>query len=122
MRARHGLDVSFDAQSLPQSVPPARAAIVTRVVHELLLNVAKHSGTNGATVAVREHSGTIEAQVRDAGRGFDPRILDQPDTKTFGLASIRDQVQFAGGSFEIASTPGAGCRVQVRFTLDDPGS
>ncbi len=119
MRARHGLSISFDAQELLQSVAPARAAIVTRVVHELLLNVAKHSGARSATVTVREHSGNVEIEVRDAGQGFDPRLLGQPDARGFGLASIQDQVEFEGGSCEIDSAPGAGCRVRARFPLAD---
>jgi signal transduction histidine kinase len=122
MRTSRGLDVSFDAQSLPRSVAPARAAILTRVVHELLLNVAKHSGARSATVTVREHSGDAEIEVRDAGQGFDPRLLGQPNARGFGLASIQDQVEFEGGSCEIDSSPGAGCRVRVRFALDDAGS
>ena len=119
MRLSRGLNVSFDAQTLPRSVAPARAAIVTRVVHELLLNVAKHSGANSATVTVREHSGDVEVEVRDAGQGFDPRMLEQADARGFGLASIQDQVEFEGGSFEIDSAPGAGCRVRARFALAD---
>ncbi len=119
MRTRHGLKVSFDAQNLPQSVAAARVAIAMRVVHELLLNVAKHSGASSATVTVREHRGNVEIDVRDAGQGFDPRMLEQPDAKGFGLASIRDQVQFEGGSFEIDSAPGTGCRVRVRLALAD---
>jgi signal transduction histidine kinase len=122
MRARHGLAVSLDAHSLPRSVTAPRTAIVTRVVHELLLNVAKHSGASSATVAVRERSGNIEVEVRDAGQGFDPQTLEQPDTKSFGLASIQDQVEFEGGSFEIESAPGAGCRVCLWFPLADAGS
>jgi signal transduction histidine kinase len=119
MRSSRGLNVSFDAQTLPRSVAPARAAIVTRVVHELLLNVAKHSGANSATVTVREHSGDVEVEVRDAGQGFDPRMLEQADARGFGLASIQDQVEFEGGSCEIDSAPGAGCRVRARFALAD---
>ncbi len=119
MRAKHGLDVSFDTQSLLQSAAPARAAIVTRVVHELLLNVVKHSGVRSATVAVRERGGHLEVDVHDAGQGFDPRILRQPDTRSFGLASIQDQVEFEGGSFAIDSAPGAGCRIRLRLALAD---
>jgi signal transduction histidine kinase len=122
MRARHGLNVSFDAQNLTQAAAPARAAIVTRVVHELLLNVAKHSGANSAMVTVRERNGNVEVEVRDAGQGFDPRLLEQADARGFGLASIQDQVEFEGGSCEIDSAPGAGCRVRVAFALDDDGS
>lgn len=119
LRTRHGLNVSFDARSLPRSVTAPRAAIVTRVVHELLLNVVKHSRAGSATVAVREHNGDIEVEVGDTGQGFDPRILQQPDTRSFGLASIQDQVELEGGSFELDSAPGAGCRVRLRLALAD---
>jgi signal transduction histidine kinase len=119
MRSRHGLNVSLDARIPPRTITPSRAAIVTRVVHELLLNVAKHSGAQEATVTVREYSGDVEVEVRDSGRGFDTATVGQTDARGFGLVSIRDQVEFEGGSCDIDSSPGAGCRVRVRFALAD---
>ena len=119
MRSGHAIDVSRDLHGALDAVTPARAAMLLRVVQELLLNVAKHAGVKSASVAVRERRLDYEIEVRDSGRGFDPQRIEQPDAGGFGLSSIRDQVEDEGGSFDISSTPGEGCIARVRLPKDD---
>ena len=84
--------------------------LVTAVVRELLFNVAKHAGTDRATVRLRRHGATAEVEVSDAGGGFDPTA-----SGGFGLYSVRRRLELLGGTLTVDSARGEGSRVTLRF-------
>jgi signal transduction histidine kinase len=86
-----------------------------RTVHELLLNVVKHAGTN--TVAVRldvTPARRLRIELRDRGRGFDP---DADAPRGLGLFRVRERAATFGGSLRVVSAPGAGTRVSLTVPL-----
>ncbi|RYY94199.1 MAG: histidine kinase, partial [Comamonadaceae bacterium] len=59
-------------------------------------------------ISVRSYSNHVELEIRDDGKGFDPRAT-RPSTH--GLAGMRHRVEAAGGRFAVLSQPGDGTRV-----------
>ncbi len=101
----------FTSTGVPEVLPNPVALCLYRVVQEALQNVAKHSGSHRAIVALRGSPGSIQVAVRDWGRGFDPSA---PECKRgIGLAFIRERARLAGGTYTLRSGPGRGTRILV---------
>ena len=98
-------------------------------VQPLVENAVKHgicTRVEGGTVTIRsrEEADAYVVEVEDDGVGFDPEELEQRQAwggaehkyTHIGLANIRFRVEeLAGGSLAVASQPGKGTLVTVRF-------
>jgi signal transduction histidine kinase len=62
-------------------------------------------------VAIDDGSGTIDIEVRDDGRGFDP----EDSGAGFGLLGMRERVGIVNGTLEVRSQPGRGTTVHARI-------
>ncbi|MFT3876227.1 MAG: sensor histidine kinase [Propioniciclava sp.] len=91
---------------------PCAEIQVVRIIQEALTNVRKHSGASGATVTVRALPHQVECTVADDGVGFEP--ADALSGDGFGLTSMRERAEAAGGGLHVDSAPGRGTRVTVR--------
>jgi signal transduction histidine kinase len=87
---------------------------VFRVVQELILNVAKHSGATKASVDVRVKGGDIQIEVTDNGRGMQSDSHVKPG---IGLASIRSKIKLLNGIVKIESGLGEGTKVIVHMPI-----
>jgi signal transduction histidine kinase len=114
MRERYGLQVRTDFVGDIEAVHIHRRLAAYRIARELLLNVAKHAGTNQAQVQLKRLDDDLQLVVSDSGRGFDDAPGRLPYwSESFGLFGIRDRVTNEGGQFDIDTAPGKGCRVSV---------
>ena len=95
-------------------------ALLFRNVRELLLNVAKHAKANKVWVHLEEETNGLKIIVEDDGVGFDLEAIDKLAEKTrhYGLFSIQERMADLGGSFEIETSPGEGCRVALNVPLE----
>jgi signal transduction histidine kinase len=84
-----------------------------RVTTEALRNIAQHSECNAVHLDVREDGRGIHLVISDDGIGFDQRSDTQD---TFGLASMRQNVEMNDGWFDIVSTPGQGTVLSAHFS------
>jgi signal transduction histidine kinase len=84
-----------------------------RVVQEALTNVRKHAAATRATVRLEEDGAALCIAVEDNGRGFDAARIERDEGRRFGLQSMRERVEGAGGQFKVESAPGAGTRIVV---------
>ena len=63
----------------PKPLSQDARSIVYRAVRELLINVAKHAGTESATVESECRGGEVRIRVTDKGRGYDPaKVVTSP--------------------------------------------
>jgi len=92
-------------------IPQPLKTVIYRVVQEALNNIAKHSKADRVSLSLRKLEGQIVLVIADNGTGFDPKII----TKGFGLASMKERTELAGGNFSMESTPGFGTRVQAMW-------
>lgn len=109
----HGLTVELRAADDPGILDPDLAALLYRAVRELLHNVIKHAGARHVTVDIRPAGGDLCIMVQDDGRGFDPEL--KPGG--WGLFSIRERLNYLGGTFRVDSRPGEGARAALTVPL-----
>ncbi|HJU00410.1 MAG TPA: ATP-binding protein [Actinomycetes bacterium] len=100
----------------------AQETVLYRVAQEALTNVVKHAHAGHAQVLLQGAHGQVTLQVADDGTGFvtaqvaDP-IAGHLGLDHFGLASMRQQLEMAGGSWQVHSRPGYGTTVTATLPL-----
>ncbi len=85
-----------------------------RILQEALTNIARHTGVSEATVQVRADKRTLNLQIEDHGKGFDPKATVNAGS---GLAGMRERAMSLNGQLTIESSPGAGTRLTVTLPL-----
>jgi signal transduction histidine kinase len=107
MKRLYRFDVKVENDSHDKSLDERTRVILFRAVRELLVNVAKHAGVHRAQVRIRRKGDQIIVRVEDHGVGFDPKVVHDPKkTRGLGLFSIRERLDYLGGSMEIYSAIG----------------
>ena len=112
----HGLVVTVDGDiGAVSSLTPAVAAALGLAVRQCLDNVAAHSGTDLAEVAVIAGAGVITVMVVDSGRGFAENGVG---SDRLGLRnSVRQRIAGVGGTVQIWTTEGVGTSVSMTVPL-----
>jgi signal transduction histidine kinase len=111
---RFGLKTSFECdRELPRLTPRAEAELL-RIVQEALNNVARHADATVVRVRAGVVDSNLELAVGDNGGGFEPELVREG---SFGLASMRERAQIAGGELIIDSRPQDGTRIRVVVPL-----
>lgn len=112
-----GLRVEGRAPRLPSEL----LLSVYRVVQELLTNVERHAGARRVEVELRYGFDQVRVEVRDDGRGFDPREVGPSSA---GLGNVRARAARFGGWLDLQSWPSraGGTRVSVTFEVPGEGS
>jgi len=107
MKRLYKLDVTVENDDHAKSLDERTRVVLFRAVRELLINVAKHAGVRRAHVRIRRKGDHVIITVEDHGVGFDPKVLHDPKkTSGFGIFSIRERLDYLGGSMEIQSAVG----------------
>lgn len=111
LRTDHGpLRVDITADALPDEVTAAVEVAAYRIVMEALTNVARHSGSDTATLHIRADDGALVLTVTDAG------ATDTPWPTGVGIASMQERAAQLGGTLT-AGTGAAGGRVRAVLPL-----
>ncbi|HEX7652467.1 MAG TPA: ATP-binding protein [Verrucomicrobiae bacterium] len=85
-------------------------------VKEALNNAAKHSQADELFLRIFVQGRMVVVVVEDNGRGF---AVESLTGERNGLANLAARMTEVGGSCEIASAPGQGCRVQFKVPLSE---
>jgi PAS domain S-box-containing protein len=119
------LRVSVDAGQEYLAVPEEQAVLVFQSVRELLINVAKHSGAQHASVHLICEDNDLRVEVRDSGAGFDAAVVQSHDGSAqplkFGLFSIRERMKAFGGRLELITGAGKGTTAILVLPLQKLG-
>ncbi len=93
-----------------------------RILQEALSNIHRHAGVNTAAVHAWHKDGLVCLEVADAGRGFEPPLLEGPQAterhEHIGLRGMRERAALVNGQLFVHSQPGAGTRVRVEIPLN----
>jgi two-component system sensor histidine kinase UhpB len=101
-----------------EELPSEIETLVYRVVQEALTNAAKHANASRAVVRLVRRRGTLEVEVADDGKGFDPaNPRRRGPGQGVGLGSMRERAALGHGTLTIWSRPGSGTRVRLRLPL-----
>jgi PAS domain S-box-containing protein len=98
-------------------IPEALKTPIYRILQEGLNNVSTHSGADAVRVALGKRDGRIVLEIQDNGQGFDPKAVASAGAsrRGFGLSSMRERAEAAGGTFVVESLPGGGTRLLVSW-------
>ncbi len=115
--AETGLSVALDLPggAALTGLSRDREVVLLRAVQESLTNVRRHARATSVRVRVWLSGDDAQVEVTDDGVGFGAASV-----AGFGLTGMRHRVSDAGGSVDVASTPGHGTRVLVRLPADLP--
>jgi signal transduction histidine kinase len=86
-----------------------------RICQEALSNTARHGNARHVDIGLRREGDQVELVIADDGNGFDYASLQSPAArqKHFGLVSMRERANLAGGTFHVETAPGRGTRIRV---------
>jgi signal transduction histidine kinase len=109
---KHGLETEFIHDGPQVLLDDDVRAMVFRSARELLTNVVKHAQAKQVVVRLEGEGTQVRIVVEDDGLGFDtnavPKTMDRKGG--FGLFSIQERMAALGGSLELISEPGQGCK------------
>jgi PAS domain S-box-containing protein len=114
--SRAGLTVTVQGEEpVPRLAAPVENALF-RIVQEVLTNVAKHAQATEVMVTVAVDDETARLVVADDGIGFDPATLTEPaERQGWGLITMAERAEAAGGYCQVESRPGQGTRITVEI-------
>ena len=116
----HGVETDL-VGTLPRPLSADLETLAYRVAQEALTNAAKHARANRVVVSVEATPTSLRVEIEDDGRGFDSAM-----TREFlrqgrvGLASMRERVELANGTFVIRSNRGRGTSIVATLPVDAP--
>lgn len=100
-------------------IPQDLETLAYRIVQEALSNSNKHAQANRVELTVEAVGGQLRIEVADDGVGFDSgKAREYLQMGRVGLASMRERVELANGTFMVHSTPGKGTTVMATLPLD----
>jgi PAS domain S-box-containing protein len=109
---------TFDGRAMVE-IPQDLETLAYRIVQEALSNSSKHARARALDVAVEAVGGQLRVEIVDDGVGFDyGKAREHLQMGRVGLASMRERVELANGTFMVHSTPGKGTTVLATLPLD----
>lgn len=110
IQSRYDLKILLEDDQKPKPTDHRTRVILFRSIRELLINAAKHSGTQRVRVRLLSDEEQLDALVEDDGVGMDP---EQAFSRGSGLFSIRERLTHVGGSMRIDSDLGRGTKIRL---------
>jgi len=120
--AHEGERVSVSLPGGPVPFEDARAEELDAAVLAALDNVQRHAGDDArAWLLLEDHGDTVSVTVRDNGVGDEPdHLLSAASRGRLGVSqSIVGRVRDLGGTADVITRPGGGCRVVITVPREE---
>ena len=113
------LRVEGEAGRLEPSVELA----LFRIAQEALANIRRHAHATGLEVRLRVEPAAVTLDVHDDGVGFETpaALAGLAASGHFGLVGMQERAWAAGGTLEVTTAPGHGCRLRAHIPLAATG-
>jgi len=119
-----GLSVALRLEPPGAEIPAALTRDLYRIVHEALINAARHAQATTVHVTLSGEDTQVHLTVADNGRGFPFHGHYDLATLTAlnpGPVMLKERIASLGGSLVIDSS-GAGAYLQITLPLTRPGA
>lgn len=115
-RITTGTAVQFSLRVTGEPFPCSQSFVrtVSAIAQEATLNATRHGRPTRIEVRLDYQDGCITLSVTDDGTGFDIETANR-DRSHYGLISMRERAEEAGGSLELRSARGSGTTIRVVF-------
>jgi PAS domain S-box-containing protein len=102
-----------------EEIPGPRKIVLYRVTQEAMNNIAKHSKADVVRLCLQKTDGRIELMIEDNGKGFDAgqAFVSENARRGLGLTSMKERVEFSGGSFQVESVEGKGTTIRASWAI-----
>lgn len=100
----------LDEKKLTQSLQLA----LYRIVQESINNILKHAEATKVIIHLHEADNNLLLTITDNGKGFDLLTIK----KGLGITNIFTRAENFGGSADIISSPGKGCKCHIKIPLN----
>lgn len=101
--------------SLTHPLPREVISAFYRVLQEALTNIIRHSAASEVVLRLDTHDRRLHLQIQDNGKGFNPG----QNSTGFGIQGMKERIAALGGQFNLSSSPGEGCLIDVKVMLAD---
>ncbi len=109
--------------SVPSTLPDDIETLAYRVVQEALSNAGKHADAVSVLVSVAADDTSMRIEIQDDGAGFESdQAREFLKMGRVGLASMRERVELASGTFVVRSSPGRGTHITATLPLESTRS
>ena len=108
---------AFTADGQPPPLSEDARIVLFRAARELLINVIRHARARTARLRLGRNGPHVRLEVADDGVGLDAAAGPGPEGSKggLGLLSIRERVEYLGGSVRVDSAPNRGTRVVLEL-------
>jgi signal transduction histidine kinase len=106
-------EVQFHTDIDEVELPAPIALLLYHIAREGVMNGLKHAHASNMWLTVKQKGDEVEFELRDDGVGFDDQA-PAPEGH-YGLTMMRERATVGGGTYDLASSPGEGTRITVRF-------
>jgi len=116
---RASVDAPLDIKGTATSLPPDVEQAAFRIVQEALTNAEKYAQASQVRVRLCFGQDAFECVTVDDGLGFDPGpVREEPDLDSgFGMLSMKERAESAGGRLGVSSAPGKGTEITFSVPL-----
>lgn len=88
-----------------------------RICQEALINARKYAIAKNIFVSLTYDRDSVNLEIKDDGRGFDPSTARSDDDGGFGIASMSRRAQIEGGTLDVTSSPGNGTKITATIPV-----
>jgi signal transduction histidine kinase len=115
VEGRIGLNNHLHYNEEATTLPDALEENLYQIAREALNNILKHASASQVIIDLVVQDGQVTLSIRDDGVGFEPECASKRGG--FGLISMKQRADKAGGALEIRSALGKGSQVEVKIDL-----
>jgi signal transduction histidine kinase len=112
------VELTIDQRTETIKLQPEVELHLMRIVQEAISNVRKHAQAKIVRVKLMIEDDRMVLTIHDDGVGFNPWEWNLDHRPHFGLQSMRERANLAGGEFSLESKPGIGTTVSVQIRLE----
>ncbi len=117
-RTHSGISVDIHIDVQEKDVPEFLKHVIFKILQVALNNIVSQTKANLVYLFLSKRNGTVELTIQDNGEAFDMEKENLAGSALiFGLDSIRERTEIAGGSSAIESVMGKGTIIRASWPI-----